>query len=55
MKLEAWQPCKKLRVTGTLIRTYPKGVTIDDANGVRWYVTNDRVITPAAEASDTLV
>ena len=44
MKMEAWQPGKLLKVSGTLVKTYEKGITIDDACGVRWYVTNDRII-----------
>jgi hypothetical protein len=46
MKMEAWQPGKMLKVSGTLVKTYEKGITIDDARGVRWFVTNDLVIGP---------
>jgi hypothetical protein len=52
MKMEAWQPGKILKVSGTLIKTYENGITIDDARGVRWYVTNDRVIGPLITQPD---
>ena len=46
--LDAW----RRPISGTLVRTYPKGVTIDDARGVRWYIPNDRIIGPPPPADD---
>lgn len=32
-------------VTGKLVKEYPLGITIDDANDIRHYATFDRVIS----------
>jgi hypothetical protein len=32
-------------VTGSLVKRYPKGVTIDDARQIRHYATLDRVVS----------
>jgi hypothetical protein len=39
-------------ISGTLVKTYPKGVTIDDARGVRWYISNDRIVGPPPPLDD---
>jgi hypothetical protein len=36
-------------ISGALAKRYPKGITIDDARGIRHYVTLDRVVGEAAE------
>ena len=41
------------RVTGQLVREYPLGVTVDDARGVRYYVTHDKIISRATNPKPT--
>jgi hypothetical protein len=40
-------------ISGTLVKTYPEGITIDDVCGVRWYIPNDRIIGPRPPVDDT--
>lgn len=49
MIMEAWEPHKQFKITGTLVKTYPTGITIDDARGVRFFVQTKLIIGTVEE------
>ncbi|QWY83193.1 hypothetical protein [Rhizobium phage RHph_X2_24] len=50
--LTVWSGTGWTQVTGKVVKIYPKGMTIDTDQDVRWYASTDRAVLHTVSGQD---